>query len=84
MPFTASRCEIFYIEGNLKAWCEIYFEPLWISGNTYSSFSFDCNPIKPATNIWINGEMVEEDFEIPEGVTKIGRAWPSRILSTAE
>jgi hypothetical protein len=61
-----------YIE-DLKAWCEIYFEPLWISGNTYSSFSFDCNPIKAATNIWIKGEMVEEDFEIPEGVTKIGQ-----------
>ena len=72
MPFTALPVRDLYIE-DLKAWCEIYFEPLWISGNTYSSFSFDCNPIKAATNIWIKGEMVEEDFEIPEGVTKIGQ-----------
>lgn len=48
-----------YYEGNIYDWCNINFD------------DWDSNPTSVASNLYINGELLE-NLVIPEGITKIG------------
>ena len=53
-----------YYNGDLSGWCKIEFD-----GDRYNYYS---NPMYYATNLYINGKLLEGEITIPDGVTSIG------------
>lgn len=49
-----------YYTGNMADWCAIKFDRI------------DSNPAYLAKNVYINGELIENELVIPNGVTQIG------------
>ncbi len=48
-----------YYTGDLSAWCKI-------------KFGYDSNPMCYATNLYINGKLLEGEITIPDDITSIG------------
>ena len=54
-----TRLKDVYYTGNLSDWCKI-------------EFGDDSNPMRYATNLYINGKLLEGEITIPDDVTSIG------------
>ena len=56
--FECAKIEDVYFTGDFNAWCNIDFT--------------NSNPAEHASNLYINGKLIEGAIELPNGITKIG------------